>query len=137
MKKTAACVLLFSTLTIGWAKPAYAVNFGDTTMGMGQFLALIALHCIFLFISSKILDFEGPDFWRAVSSSLGIAAIFFLMLVFTADSDSQNIGLVVVAIVAVVIIQRVYNTTPAKTLGAFLITAIAMAIAMTALSGAF
>ena len=134
MKKTTP--FLFASIMMGWANTAHALSFGNNReMGIGQFLLLIGLHCIFLFVASKIVGFERQDFWLAVTCSLGIGALFFLMLVFSGAQELKTIGLIVVAIAAIVIIQQVYNTTLAKTLGAFLIAAIATAIAATALSG--
>lgn len=137
MKKTA--LFLFAGLIMTWADTAHALSFGNNIeVGMGQFLLLIVLHSIFLFVASKIADFEQPEFWRAVSCSLGIAAFLFFMLVLTGNNnDLQTIGLVIVAAAAIVLIQRIYNTTIGKTLIAFLITVVATTIAATLLSGAF
>ena len=129
-------LFVFTALMMSWANTAYALTIGGVEVGLEQFLLLIVFHIIFLFIASKIADFEQPDFLRAVSCSLGIAAIFFFLLVLTDNSGLQSIGLIVAAIADVVLIQRVYNTTLGKTLIAFLLIAIATVVAAIVLSGA-
>jgi hypothetical protein len=131
MKKVV--VFLVMTLVfsmIGVAK-TYALDFGENmNIVSRESVLLIALQIIFLFVGASIVRIDQRTVGKALLATLGIAVFFFFMSMLTAESNIESIGLLIVGILSVVVIQKVFNTTFMKALGAFFFTLGADAIAL-------
>jgi hypothetical protein len=113
-------VLVFSIMGVG---KTYALDFGENmNIVSREALLLIALQVIFLFVGASIAKIDHRTFGKAALATLGIVVFFFFMSLLTAKSNIGGIGLVVVGALSVVVIQKVFDTTLGKALGAFLFT---------------
>ena len=109
-----------------------AENINIASRGM---LILIVLQVIFLFVGASIAKIDQRTFGKAILATLGIAAFFFFTFLVTAEKGIEGFGLVVAGLLSVIVIQKVFDTTLMKALGALLFTLISDCIAMLFIPG--
>ena len=131
MKKFVTYLLMVVVLSLLGTTNTYALDFGgNMDIGTGGLLLLIGLQIIFLFIGTRVVGIEHRTLGQVIWATLGIIAIFFFMLVLTQGKNFEGLGLVVVGILSIILIQRLFNTSLVKALGASLFALIANAIAV-------
>lgn len=131
MKKFVTYLLMVVALNVIGTTHAYALDFGgNMDIGTGGLLLLIGLQIIFLFVGTRIAGIRHRTFGQVIWATLGIITIFFFMLVLTQGGNSEGLGLVVVGILSIILIQRLFDTSLVKALGASLFALIANAIAV-------
>jgi len=123
MKKVVVFLAMTFVFGMMGVTKTYALDFGENmNIVSRESLLLIALQVIFLFVGASIVRVDHRTLGKALLATLGIAAFFFFTLILTAERSIEGIGLVVAGILSVVVIQKVFETTLMKALGAFLFT---------------
>lgn len=136
MKKLVVCLVMTLVLSMIGAIDVYAIDFTENlSISIGELAILLVLHLIFLFIGAKIAGVEHETFGQVIWATLGVAVLFFFMLVLTSGKDLETLGLFVVGILSIVLIQRIFNTTLLKALGTFLFTLVGNVIAIFVVPG--
>ena len=123
MKKVVVFLVMTLVFSMMGVAKTYALDFGENmNIVSRESVLLIALQVIFLFVGASIVRVDQRTFGKALLATLGIAAFFFFTSILTAESNIKGIGLVVVGVLSIVVIQKVFDTTLGKALGAFLFT---------------
>ena len=136
MKKVVVLLVMVLVFSMMGVANAYALDFGENmNIASKEMVILMVLQVIFLFIGAGIAGIDHKTFGKAMLATLGIIAFFFFLSLLSAESNIKGIGLVVIGALSIVVIQKVFDTTFTKALGAFLFSLAGEAIAVLFIPG--